>query len=68
MDKLPVLYLSIYGTPEWTNGRVNCGNHSLKHEMSNFPIEISTGFMLSHIYLVTSYCVIQLSKAVMTYC
>lgn len=68
MNKLPVLYLSIYGTPEWTNGRVNHGNHSVKHEVSIFPIEISTGFMLSHISLVTSYCVIKLSKAVMTDC
>lgn len=65
MTKFPVLYLSIYGTPEWTNGRVNHGN--VKHEVSNFPSEISTGFMLSHFFL-SSYCVIQLSKAVMTDC
>jgi len=54
--------------PEWTNGRVNHGNHSVKHEVSNFSIEISKGFMVSHISLVTSYCVMQLSKAVMTDC
>jgi hypothetical protein len=52
MNKFPVLYLSVYGTPEWTNGRVNHGNHSVKHEVSNFPIEISAGFMLSHFSLV----------------
>jgi len=68
MNKPPILYLSIYGTPEWAIGRVNYGNHSVKHEVLNFPIEISTGFKLSHISLVTSYYVIQLSKAVMTDC